>query len=117
MAFPVNVTKNVSPIYSGDSWVFSCLFTRDETGLPIDFVAEGWGSWKAQWRPYANALDFIELSVNESDATNGRISVSMSNEDTSSINTNGVFDLEAVQNGVTRTWIRGDVKFSKDVTR
>jgi hypothetical protein len=116
MTFPVNVTKNVSPVYSGDSWVFSCLFTRED-GTPIDLITEGWTEWKSQWRPYAKSSEYINLDVNTTDAANGRISISMSREDTSSMTTDGVFDLEAVQAGATRTWVRGDVKFSKDVTR
>lgn len=117
MSFPINVTKSVNPIYSGDAWVFSCLFTRDADGLPIDLVDEGWTNWRAQWRPYAKSNVFIDLDVNETDAANGRISLSMSEENTADVESNGVFDLEATQAGATRTWVRGDVLFKKDVTR
>lgn len=117
MAFPINVTKSVNPIYSGDAWIFSCLFTRDEDGLPIDLVQEGWSGWKAQWRPYSKSSVYIDLIIDQTQASNGRITLTMLEEDTASIETNGVFDLEAVQSGLTRTWIRGDVPFKKDVTR
>lgn len=117
MSFPINVSKTVNPIYSGDAWVFSCLFTKAETGLPIDLNDEGWTNWRAQWRPYAKSNTFINLDVNTTDAAIGRISLSMSQENTSEIDSNGVFDLEATQEGATRTWVRGDVLFKKDVTR
>lgn len=117
MSFPINVSKSVNPIYSGDAWLFTCVFTRPDALLPIDLPEEGWSNWRAQWRPYAKSSTYIDLIVDETQAANGRITLSMSQEDTASIDTNGVFDLEAVQEGLIRTWVRGDVLFKKDVTR
>jgi len=117
MAFPINVTKNLNAIYNGDDWSFSCVFKNKETQLPINLVTDGWSSWKSQWRPYAKADEFFELTVDSSRANLGKIVVHIPASITSQIVSKGVFDIEAKQNGIVRTWLRGDIEFEMDVTR
>jgi len=117
MTVPINVTKMLSPIYKGDDWAFSCVFTSKTTGLPLNLVTDGWTSWASQWRPYAKSETFFQLTIDSSQANVGRIIVHIPSSITSQITSKGVFDIEAIQNGVVRTWVRGDIAFEMDVTR
>jgi hypothetical protein len=117
MSFPVSVPDIT--VYAGDTFsspVYVLGTMVNNVFTPYDLVAEGWTNWKAQWRANANDPSFVELTVDTSDATSGAISWTMGADATRSL-WNGVWDIQAVQSGTVRTWLRGKTLFVEDVTR
>jgi hypothetical protein len=102
-------------VYGGDT--FTQTFNFLEDGAPIALTAKGWGSWKAQYRTSPSASLAVDFVVDDSQANSGAITISLSAEDTANIRSKGVFDLQASQSGTVRTWIRGELSWTQDVTR
>jgi hypothetical protein len=114
MSFPI-VVPTATP-YRGDTFVMSYVFKSGDPLTPIDFVDEGWDDWKAQFRTSEDATDFIEFTIDDAEADQGRINLSMTATQTVDL-TNGVWDLQATRGAELRTWIRGNLKVIEDVTR
>lgn len=113
-------------VYAGDAW--SQAFRMTVQPDPDDPATEpedlsGYSDWACQWRSTAGAATAIDLTVDASDAATGVIVVRASGDvgavegQTREMGGNGVFDLEAVLAGETRTFIRAKTRWSLDVTR
>jgi len=114
MSFPA--TSPVVQIYAGDTYTQTYLF-KDSAGDPIDLVDEGWEDWKAQYRTSRPAITAYDFTVNDTDADQGILVVSMSKEDTAKLVYEGVWDLQAVRGAELKTFITSVVEVEKDVTR
>ena len=113
MSFPVNVGS--LNVYAGDT--FSQTFTFKEDDETIDLVADGWGTWLAQYRKSSVDATAVSFSVDTSAADEGQITITLSANQTAALGSNGVFDLQATQSGSVRTWVVGTIAWTKDVTR
>jgi hypothetical protein len=112
MSFPTNVgTLNV---YAGDT--FSQTFTFKEDDEAINLATAGWSNWVAQYRKTAHSTTSVSFTVNASAAANGQITISLSPSQTAALES-GVFDLQATQGQLVRTWVAGTIVLTKDVTR
>ena len=112
MAFPTNV--GTLSVYAGDT--FSQTFTFKEDDEAIDLVEAGWSAWTAQYRKNANSTTAVSFTVDASVAVNGQITISLSAAQTANLDS-GVFDLQATQGSLVRTWLTGGISWFKDVTR
>jgi hypothetical protein len=120
MTFPLSGVGFTIPIYRGDSLTRSYKFRDSNTRDVIDLTAAGWLAWRAQWRPAEDWPEFIEMTVDTSQAAVGIISVSATALQTETMRA-GVWDLQAMRTvtGTTevRTWIRGTTTQKGDVTK
>jgi hypothetical protein len=105
----------VLSVYAGDTFTQTFEFFDDDE--PVDFVADGWDDWVAQYRINPKATNFVAFTVDVSDADEGRITLSLSATQTRNLPGEGVFDLQATENNVIRTWLKGRIAVSQDVTR
>lgn len=112
--FPVSVPT--LEVYRGDSFSQSFVFKDATTGAVRNLVSEGWGSWVAQWRPFVGSAELVAFAVDTTQASTGRVGVALTAVQTAGLR-RGVWDLQASQGSVVRTWLAGDVSFSEDVTR
>lgn len=112
MSFPTNV--GTLSVYAGDT--FSQTFTFKEDDVAIDLVDAGWGSWTAQYRKNASSTTAVSFAVDTSSAASGQITITLSAAQTATLES-GVFDLQATQGSVVRTWVAGGLNVRKDVTR
>lgn len=112
MSFPTNV--GTLDVYAGDT--FSQTFTFKENDEAIDLDAAGWTSWTAQYRKNPSSTTAISFSVNTEDADTGQITIGLTAAQTAELES-GVFDLQATQGTAIRTWIRGGITVTKDITR
>lgn len=112
MSFPTNV--GTLSVYAGDT--FSQTFTFKEDDVAIDLVDAGWGSWTAQYRKNASSTTAVSFAVDASSAASGQITITLSAAQTATLES-GVFDLQATQGSVVRTWVAGGLNVRKDVTR
>lgn len=113
MPFPIQVPD--IPVYRGDSVSMSYILKEGEPPAAINLVESGWDNWSAQWRPFVNSPKYVDFLVDMSGAELGRITLSLTPEQTASLG-NGVWDLQAHRSGEVRTWISGGIVFQKDVT-
>lgn len=104
-------------IYSGDTVTWPTYTFKTDAGVVRDLVAEGWDDWHAQWRTTVDSGTAIELTLDVSDAANGIIGISATATESAAMGGNGVWDLQATQGDVVKTWVRGKTKWIKDVTR
>lgn len=99
-------------VYAGDDTSRLFVFTRYGRAQSLD----GWDAWRATWR---GGGEPVELPV-DVDAAEGTVRVripgSMSDADAGEIRS-GVWDLEAKRSGQTRTFVRGQIVWTEDVTR
>lgn len=112
MSFPTNV--GTLSVYAGDT--FSQTFTFKEDDVAIDLVDAGWDSWTAQYRKNASSTTAVSFAVDTSSAASGQITITLSAAQTATLES-GVFDLQATQGSVVRTWVAGGLNVRKDVTR
>ena len=111
-------TLNVRPslldfsLYAGDSFAVSFVFTDAETGEPHPLT----GTWEAQIRDRGEVVS--EFSVDTTDAATGRLSLSLTGEQTALLALLGTpsWDLQQDFSGGPRTWYRGSVNLTGDVT-
>ena len=74
--------------------------------------------WRAQWRPYASSRESVDLVVDAERSSQGIIVVSIPGE-LSGVDgqlRSGVFDVQASDEGVVRTFFRGTIVWEGDVT-
>ena len=98
-------------VYRGDSFSQTFIFKKGE--LPEDLT--GW-SWVAQTRTSEDATTAIPFTVDASAAAEGKITVSLAATVTATLPA-GVWDLQGTKAGVVRTFVRGAVMLTKDVSR
>lgn len=111
MSYPVVVPD--WQVYAGDTFTQTYVVTDSTTGLPLNLAA--WGSWAAAWRPYQGS-DVVVLSVSTVGLASGQITVSATAAQTAAMDGPGVWDVQAVNAGTVRTWLRGKTAFVQDVT-
>lgn len=102
-------------LYRGDSFFQSFVFKNASTGVVRDLVSEGWSDWTAQWRPNIDSNNYVNFTVDALQANVGLISIELTPEQTTALR-NGVWDLQAIQNGIVKTWLAGKLELTKDVT-
>lgn len=103
-------------IYAGDYWSRALTIAQD--GAAVDLVAAGFTAWKAQWRPDAGSSTFVDLTVDDSLAASGLITVAATGAQTETMGGPGVWDLQALDSaGRPVTWVRGVTSWTQDVTR
>lgn len=102
-------------IYAGDT--FTQTFNFLEEGAAIELASVGWSGWDAQYRKTASAANYVDFTVDDSDAENGAITISLTATQTAALPGDGVFDLKATQGGTVRTWLRGSIVWTENVTR
>jgi hypothetical protein len=105
-------------LYAGDGFSMRIAFIDKTTGdpWPID------GTWLAQVRSTAASTEVIaDFVIDDSDADNGNIVVSLTGDDTRACLAGAptcFWDLQQTPpGGQPRTWYAGKVKVSQDVTR
>jgi len=101
--------------YAGDTFSQTFRFTND--GSAIDLDTAGWTNWAAQYRASAFATTGLDFAVDASDASNGNITMVLSATQTEDLVGSGVFDLQAENGEVVRTWLKGSISWTKGVTR
>ena len=102
-------------IYRGDT--FSQAFVLSTDGVVRNLATEGWTDWAAVWRTSIDSTEQVQLVVNTTEITVGRVVISATAESTAAMSQSGVWDLQAVADGVVRTWLVGRTLFTKGVTR
>ena len=102
-------------IYAGDDW--SRPFTFTQNGVAVDLVTDGWSTWAAQWRRAAGSAASITITVDDSNASGGVLTLSLTGAQTEQMGGNGVWDLQGVQSGKTETVLMGVTTWTQDVTR
>lgn len=103
-------------IYAGDDEALQ-VTVRDEECDRISL--EGY-EVTAAWRCASCSEDEVELRVDVSEAERGVLTVHIDGEQTSIPDgpiRSGVFDIQTVKDGVTRTILRGPVTWMGDVER
>lgn len=105
-------TKLASPLrlYAGDDFTVTLRFA--EAGAPVDLSV--WTDWAADWQGTGERVSF---TVDTDRATEGLITLSLSGAQTRVMIGHGVWDLQAKNGDITRTWARGTTEFTEDVTR
>lgn len=111
--FPVKVPA--LEIYRGDSFSQTYVLKDSVTGVVRDLVDEGWDSWIAQWRPFIGSPESVSFTVDTAEADLGQVTVSLTATQTAGLAT-GVWDLQASQGDIVRTWLVGTVAFVEDIT-
>ena len=104
------------PVYAGDDEALE-VTVRDENCDRINL--EGY-EIKAAWRCSPESEDEVQLGVDYSNAADGVLVVYISSEQTAIPDGPircGVFDIQTKKDGVTRTILRGDLKWNGDVER
>lgn len=111
MSFPVVVPD--WDVYGGDTFSQTYQITDSTTGLPVNLSA--WGSWLATWRPYQGS-EVISLFMSTSNLATGFFTVIASSSQTRLMDGPGLWDVQATNSGVIRTWVRGKSLFTAEVT-
>ena len=99
-------------LYAGDSFAVSFVFTDQETGEPYPLT----GTWEAHIRD--KGVLVTEFSVDDTDAATGILALSLTGTQTSELALLGgcTWDLQQDFAGGPRTWYRGAVNLTGDVT-
>jgi hypothetical protein len=114
----VTAVPTVSPldIYGGNTFTRTyTLYSDLEQTQPIDLSA--W-TFTAEWRS-ARSVNYppIAMTVDDSGASTGVITIGLDASDTEAMTVTGVWDLRGVKNGEVRTWLQGPVVWTAEVTR
>ena len=102
-------------VYAGDFTDFNSYTMKDSEGVPEDLSA--YTDWRAQWRQTATAANALDLDVDTSQVAIGKFVVSAPDDITEQMDRDGVWDVQAVLNQKTRTFVYGKTTFRQDVTR
>lgn len=101
-------------LYSGDGVTIAFTFVDKETDAPWPTT----GTWAAQIRATDNSDDVIAAFGVANNEAGGVVTLSLSGEEVSSLGSNAVYDLQqTAPSAEPRTWYRGNIKVTKDVTR
>jgi hypothetical protein len=108
----------VVEVYAGDTTSFNGYTFKTAGNVARDLVAEGWGTWRAQWREEPESAVAIDLIVDATDAATGTIRVSATAALTATMPRDGYWDLQALRGASeVRTFVWGATRFMNDVTR
>lgn len=111
------------PIYAGDPALFYGSIQMVTDDVPDDLSA--WSDWRATWAAAPGSPHVVPLTVDASQKSVGLIIVSASAVATRQMQTFrrhmidglGVWDLQAMNGAVPRTWIRGRTTHREDQTK
>lgn len=102
-------------MYAGNDQSIRLDFT-DDSDDPLDL--SGVTEWKAQVRRTAGGAAYTECDVDNSQAAAGTIFVRIPRDRHLVIASgDGVWDLQGIEDGALRTFVRGPVAVTRDVTR
>lgn len=102
-------------LYAGDGFAMMFVFT-DTAGVPWDAS----GTWEAQVRSSSSSTEIItSFTTDDSEEAQGHIRVSLTGEQVRSLlGVTSVWDLQQTPaGGEPRTWYRGKIAVTEDVTR
>lgn len=111
MGFPVEIGD--LPLYAGDTFTQSFVIKEDD--VPVNLTS--WTNWLCQYRVTPDAESAIDLPLDVTNLATGRVAINIPATTVAEISANGVFDIQAKQGDVIRTWIRGYFIWTEDVTR
>ena len=114
MSFSEPVDIGAWRIYGGDYRALEATVYAGEAHADLSRFTD----WRAQWRPYASSRVSVDLMVDAERASEGIIVVSIPGE-LSGVGgqlRSGVFDVQASDEGVVRTFFRGTIVWEGDVT-
>lgn len=101
-------------VYGGDTVVFPTYTLLEADGTPVDLT--GW-VFTASWRRTPRSSVSIPLLVEIADPTSGLIKITASSSNTVAMGASGVWDVQGMLDGVTRTVVYGKTEYIRDVTR
>lgn len=110
MSYPVTVPN--WDVYGGDTFSQTYQITDSVSGAPINLSA--WNTWLATWKPTLG--NPITLTVSTSNLSTGFFTVIASSAQTRTMDGPGIWDVQAVNSGVTRTWLTGKTNFTHEVS-
>lgn len=120
MATTINQTATAVNIHfvQGDTFRRTLFFYQ----LDVDGVTqipEDVSTWTiaAQIRRRASSSTAIDFDVDMTDAVNGNVTISITDDDAATLSENNVWDLQRIVNGETRTLLAGAVTADREVTR
>jgi hypothetical protein len=108
-------THHIDDVYRGDDYSIPFAFFQDEAEtVPQPLTASG---WLAHVRASHDATTFEAFTIDTSRVAEGVLTLSLTGTQTTSITPKGVWDLQQTTAGKTRTWVRGEFRIDKDVSR
>lgn len=114
MSFSEPVDIGTWRIYGGDyRAIVATIYAGD---APADL--SHFTDWRAQWRTYSSSRASVDLTVDAERASEGIVVVSIPGE-LSGVGgqlRSGIFDVQAYDEGVVRTFFRGTIVWEGDVT-
>ena len=99
-------------LYRGDTFEQSMMFTTPE-GDAIPLPATGWRAWADV---QSEDTEYVVFDVDTTGADDGVLVLRLTAEQTALIEWGGTYDVEHGGDTV-RTWVRGAVAVTRDVTR
>lgn len=101
-------------MYQGDTYEHELTVTDDaDPPVALDLST---GTWRAQVRKHAQATSVLaSFAVDDTDAANGVLFLTLTPEQTAALPSNCTWDLEDTVAGVT--YLRGAVTVEREVTR
>lgn len=112
MSLPA-IIPDPSPVYAGDDTTIG-LFQIKPGGEVTD-LSEGY--WWSEWRPSPVSPTAITLEVDTTNADEGIFVIRATAEQTRQMDRSGVWDLQRNLDDTIVTWLRGETRYEKDVTR
>jgi hypothetical protein len=103
-------------IYQGDTVMIPLTF-RDSDGNPIDLTGITFESQIRRAPADEEATPLISMDCNVPEPTSGRVLISLSSEQTTLLDNLYVYDLQATNGSVVRTYLSGTISVVKEVTR
>ena len=97
-------------VYRGDGFAVLFNFTQDAEPWPLT------GTWEAQVRETPTDEILTSFTVDDSEADEGNLRIALSSVQTAALTGPAVWDLQQTD-GEPRTWYRGNIYPSGDVTR
>ena len=114
MSFSEPVDIGTWRIYGGDYRAIEATVYAGDAPADLSHFTD----WRAQWRTYASSRSSVDLTVDAERASEGIVVVSIPGE-LSGVDgqlRSGVFDVQASDEGVVRTFFRGTIVWEGDVT-
>ena len=108
MAWPAQYRRPVE-VYAGDDVAFPWFTIKHPDDTLFDLT--GWEDWKAAW---TGGCGRVPLEVSVSGST---IYITAPAATSRKMEGPGRWDVQAVNAGVTRTWLHGTTKGVKDIAR
>jgi hypothetical protein len=110
MGTPAHLSLNV---YRGDDYTWTTTFTNTTTGLPI--VITGW-TITGSIRSALGGKVIATFGVLITDGPGGVVELSLTAAQTRVLPNNAIFDIQAVDAGMARTYLAGPITATGDVT-